>query len=501
MNFLTSIRAKFSLIVGASLLIFFVLMSLVGRIQQSAISFVLWLVVFCGIIYAAGYILRQWILKPLYQFILLMQKISENDLSGKVEVRSRDEFKMLEQSVNAMTANLRSILQENMEASDQVAMAAQDMLNMAREANQSSQEASKTIDSIARGTEEQSISVKQTTLAAQQMAETAQQVATEAQKASTLSMKATERAQFGGEIIQDVRSKILQLKDTVYESAEVVRRLGHRSQEIGKITDVIRGIARQTNLLALNAAIEAARAGEHGRGFSVVADEVRALAEQSTQSASQIVDLINEIQQETKAAVEAMEVGTQVVAEGTELANTANTAFTEILNTVNQTVNTVQEIAAASEEQAASSQEMTSIMEGVEAIANRNATGAQQVAAATEQQRATMETLANSASALVGRADHLTSLVGRFKVIGNFQRCWRVMDCNYVNCPAYQSKEEKCWLIPNTLCGDGVEAGTIMEKRATCHQCEVFKVNTAALQEEKSQDEEIVEMVATTTEV
>lgn len=481
MNFFTSIKAKFSYIIGAALLIFFVLVWLVGKISSTVFAFILGLIGFVAIVMTAGYILRMWVLDPLYQFINLMIKFSENDLSSTASVKSSDEFKVLEQATNAMVANMRSILQENMEASEQVALAAQEMLNMSKEAHASSQEVSETIDSIARGTEEQSQSVRQTTLATQQMAETAQQVANEAQKASSLSLQAAERARFGGDIIQDVHSKMLQLKDTVYDSAEVVRKLGDRSQEIGKITDVIRGIARQTNLLALNAAIEAARAGEHGRGFSVVADEVRALAEQSTQSAAQIVALINEIQKETKDAVQSMEVGTQVVAEGTDLANTANAAFTEILTVVNQTVNTVQEIAAASEEQAASSQEMTSIMEGVEAIANRNASGSQQVAAATEQQRTTMENLANSATSLVGRADRLTSLVGRFKVIENFQRCWRVMDCSLVSCPAYQAKEEKCWLIPHTICHEGIDNGTVMEKRSMCHQCDVFKTNTADL--------------------
>ena len=129
-------------------------------------------------------------------------------------------------------------------------------------------------------------------------------------------------------------------------------------------------------------------------------------------------------------------------------------------------------------------------MEGVEAIANRNAQGSQQVAAATQQQQATMATLASNAQALVEMADHLTSLVGRFKVIANFQRCWRVMDCNYVDCPAYQAKEEKCWLIPNTLCHDGVPNGSVTEKRSMCHQCEVFRINTQS-QEDNTQSPEV----------
>ena len=133
-------------------------------------------------------------------------------------------------------------------------------------------------------------------------------------------------------------------------------------------------------------------------------------------------------------------------------------------------------------------------MEGVEQIASRNAIGAQQVASAAEQQRQTMENLAKSAMELVEMADYLTALVGRFKVISNFQRCWRYWECNYIECPAYQSKEEKCWLIPNTLGREGIPQGSVMEKRAMCHQCEVFKINT--LVEEDKAEEEVTESVS-----
>lgn len=473
------VKQRFLVIAVACFLLTLLTNAFIIKSDNFFLRVVLYLAVFGGFVFVINLFFDKYVISPITIINQITKEIAENNLSSKVEIATGDEFAILGENLNNMMKNLRHILQENLEAAEKVAQAAQDMSAMVEEANLSTQEISKTIDAIARGTEEQSHHVKQSSLAAQQMAATAQQVASEAQKASSTSSQAAEKAKIGGEIIQNVRSNILHVKETVNSSAEVVRKLGVRSQEIGKIIDVIRGISRQTNLLALNAAIEAARAGEQGKGFSVVADEVRSLAEQTTQSAVQIAEMISEIQKETKAAVAAMEDGTRAVDEGAEFAITASEAFSEILASVNETVQTIQEIAAASQEQAASSEEMTSTMEGVEAIASRNATGAQQVAAATEQQRATMESLAKSAMTLVEMADHLTSMVGRFKVIHNFQRCWRVLDCNWVDCPAYQAKEEKCWLIPNTLCRNGIPSGSVMEKRSQCHQCKVFKINTS----------------------
>jgi methyl-accepting chemotaxis protein len=473
-KFTASIKPR--LLIGFTVMLLIIL-GLLALMNQGGFKIFATIVFIGAFIFVGNFLLDRFILSPLHQFILFSKQLTQNDLSQRIQLETNDEFEILARSLNEMLKNFRVILEENLEAAEQLAIAASEMFSMAEQINCATEEITDTMDHMAKVTTEQFEHVQLSVQATQQTAEIAQQVATEAQRAANYSLQASKRATNGEALLQQVHSKIMQLKETVDNSADVVGKLGARSLEIGKIVDVIRGISKQTNLLALNAAIEAARAGEHGRGFSVVADEVRALAEQSTNSAIQIVSMINEIQNESKVAVEAMEIGTKVVYEGTTLALSAKEEFSEITQSVSQTVSTIHEIAAASQEQAASSEEMTSTMQMVAAISKQNVSGANQVATATEEQRTNMEKLAEYSAQLVEKANQLTALVGRFKVKANFQRCWRVLDCNYVNCPAYQSKEEKCWLIPETLCQDGIPNGSVTSKQPMCHQCEVFKIN------------------------
>lgn len=273
---------------------------------------------------------------------------------------------------------------------------------MAEEAYGATQEISGTVDAIAKGTEEQSDNVKQSAEAAQQMADSAQQVASEAQKAAGLSGQAAQRARAGGEIIEDVRSKMAQVKETVDKSAEVVRLLGLRSQEIGKIIDVMRGISRQTNLLALNAAIEAARAGEHGRGFSVVADEVRALAHRTQQSTQEIEQMIGGIQSGTDQAVGAMHSSNGRARSTLEVAQAAGTALEQIAQAIASINERNLVIASASEEQAQVAREVDRNLVNIRDLSLQSSAGANQTSAASQE--------------LSRLAVDLNNLVARFKV-------------------------------------------------------------------------------------
>jgi methyl-accepting chemotaxis protein len=191
-----------------------------------------------------------------------------------------------------------------------------------------------------------------------------------AKNASNIAESATETARIakdGSLIVNDTVSKVRQISETVAASAQLMSSLGIRSMQIGEIINVIKDIADQTNLLALNAAIEAARAGEQGRGFAVVADEVRKLAERTTKATAEIGDMINAVRDETKRAVSAMEVGSEEVEKGVALATRAGEALGKIVESVNGLQALVQQIATATEEMSAVSE---TISQDIERIAN-----------------------------------------------------------------------------------------------------------------------------------
>ena len=257
-------------------------------------------------------------------------------------------------------------------------------------------------EQMAAGLTRQSQQASQVAAAVEEMSATVTEVASKSSEASHAAKASNEDAAKGGGVVRETVEEMRGIAEQVNQSATAVSQLGRKGEQIGAIISVINDIADQTNLLALNAAIEAARAGEHGRGFAVVADEVRKLAERTTAATKEVAQSIGEIQSETGVAVERIETGSKRVSRGVDLANSAGEALSRIVTSSNSMASMVQSIASASEEQAAASQEIAKSIEAINAVTRESTEGASQASKA--------------AADLSGQAEQLQSLVGRFKI-------------------------------------------------------------------------------------
>jgi methyl-accepting chemotaxis protein len=216
--------------------------------------------------------------------------------------------------------------------------------------------------------------------------------------------------------VSDATEAMAAVRESSHAVSAAIRELGEKSEEIGGIVETITGIAGQTNLLALNAAIEAARAGEQGRGFAVVADEVRKLAEESQHAAATIGGLVAEIQSETTKVVGIVDDGSRRTDEGSNTVDTARTAFVQIGEAVEGMHQRVDEIADAIKQIAESSARMSEEVGEVASVAEQSSASAEQVAASTQQTGASTQQIAASAQELAATAETLEKLVAEFKL-------------------------------------------------------------------------------------
>lgn len=351
------------------------------------------------------------------QLVLAADEIANGKISQEeLRIKSSDEMGQLAAAFNKMKANLRALIQQVTQSTEQVGAASQQLSASAGQSAQAANQVAVSITNVARGTEQQMSAVNETSAVIQQMSAGVQQVATNANQVSEISVQASESTKAGIEAVDKAVNQMMQIEQTVNDSAKVVTTLGERSKEIGQIVDTISGIAGQTNLLALNAAIEAARAGEQGRGFAVVAEEVRKLAEQSQEAAKQIANLIRDIQEDTDQAVVAMNGGTREVKLGSEVVAAAGSAFKQIADLVTQVSDQVREISAAMQQMAGGSQQIVSSIKEIDELSKTTVGEAQTVSAATEEQSASAEQIAASSQALTTMAEKLQNAVSSFKI-------------------------------------------------------------------------------------
>jgi len=355
--------------------------------------------------------------KPILLVIGQLEKVAQGDFRvNELRVRTKDEVGRLVSTMNKMTHNLRSFVLDVAESAQVVASSSQELTASAEETARSAEHVTNAIQTVAEGTNVSIARAEESARAIEEMTQGVLRIAESTALVSDLSQTALQDANEGDESIKRIIHQMHSIDRQVSESASVVKTLGEHSEEIEQIVSVITGIASQTNLLALNAAIEAARAGEHGRGFAVVADEVRKLAEQSEESARQISELIRQIQAQTDKAVLAMEKGTSEVKAGMSLVDGAGEKFQRIVQGAREVATQIEEVSAAAEQMSASSEEIAASMQEMTSVANESATEVKSVAASSEQQLATMEEITSSAENLNRVAQELQEAISEYRV-------------------------------------------------------------------------------------
>lgn len=366
---------------------------------------------------ALGILISRLVSRPMVKMAAVANRIANGELnSGPVEVKNRDEIGDLATSLNEMVRSLRGLITEVRDTASQVAAASEELTASTEETTQSTQHIATTIQEVASGAEQQSVSTDETAKSVSELVAGVQQISVSAQGVAESASTAKSVASGGYESIERAINQMSSIHTTVDTLAGSVQALGKSSEEIGQIVGVITDIASQTNLLALNAAIEAARAGEHGRGFAVVADEVRKLAEQSANRAKQIVNLVQKIHSEMEVTVQTTEHAGDEVKTGLQLVNVAGESFASISKSVTDVSGQIVEVSAAVEEMAAGAEEMAHTVDAISKIAQTAADHTHNVSAATEQQLASMEQVAQSSLSLSQMADKLTEMVNKFVV-------------------------------------------------------------------------------------
>ena len=387
-----------------------------GKLQKfmfsAGISFVIILLISISIVF----FFASYLAKPIQVLSTFVNRIGNGDLTMvRLDINSKDEIGTLAKSFELMVNNLRNLLRQISQTAEQLAASSQELTANSEQSAQCSGQVASLIIDVATAVEGQKSSTGEMLKTMEFMDGGIQKVVEKNSSMTEVTEKTAFSALEGEKVVKEAIQQMQSIEGTVTDSALVVEALGERSKEIGNIVGTISTIAGQTNLLALNAAIEAARAGEQGRGFAVVADEVRRLAEQSHQAAEQIAELIKEIQMGIDKAVVAMHMGTKEAKLGTEVINNAEERFGDISRLVSEVSTQVRDIETEIQGMAKSREKIVYAVRDVDAGSRRTAGQTQKISASIEEQSAASEELAASSKSLAIMAEELQEAVHKFK--------------------------------------------------------------------------------------
>ncbi|WP_143315938.1 methyl-accepting chemotaxis protein [Clostridium sp. HBUAS56017] len=383
--------------------------------SQKAILYVIYFSTITILIYIfAGFYVN--IRDSILDIQLATSKIAEGDLTAMTNLNSKDEMGKLSKYFNKMSQELRELVLKIKQASNHVALSSEEMVISAGKTSKAAEEVSLTLQNVADGASEQIESINEATESISKMSVGINKIFANGEEVSRLSENAYKASKSGTEIVDSVVNQMNEISIGTQETAGVIKNLGRYSEEIEKIIEIIKDISEQTNLLALNAAIEAARAGELGRGFAVVSDEVRNLAEQSSVSAEQISSIIRDIQSEMAKAVASTEKEVEKVKVGIDKTNLVSSVFEDIEYAVSNMSVKTKEMTMSMEEIAVQNKQVIKNIEVLEKTAKGNANSSIDTAAASQEQLAVLEEITKEAKGLSQSAENLNMAITKFNI-------------------------------------------------------------------------------------
>jgi methyl-accepting chemotaxis protein len=317
----------------------------------------------------AAWLIAGQIVTPLRQALVVANRIAEGDLSHDIQATRQDELGQLQRSIGQMTVNLRGLIGGIGDSARQIASAAEQL--------------SAVTEQTRAGVDGQKQETEQVATAMNEMLATSQEVARHAEQASQAATEADHQAVAGDQVVAEAITQIEHLAQEMLRSSQAMQGLQQESRKIGSVLEVIKSVSEQTNLLALNAAIEAARAGEAGRGFAVVADEVRSLAQRTQQSAEEIEELISGLHRGTQQVADIMDNSRSLTDNSVQLTRRAGDALAGITRTVSVIQEMNPQIAAAAEEQTAVAEEINRSVLKVKDVSEQTSAASQETAAAS----------------------------------------------------------------------------------------------------------------------
>lgn len=368
------------------------------------------------ILIALSTIISRMIVRPIKEVKGLLSKAENGDFTVKGSYHSKDEIGDLTSSFNNMTNSLQAVLSTVQDSSQQVASASEQLSASAEQNSNASEHITLTVQELTLGSDKQLDTVEDSSKVIRDITDHTKTISNYTEKITRDVLHASTLSTEGNEAIQKVNEQMNSIYENVGSLSKAVKSLNDRSHEIGDITNVITGISAQTNLLALNAAIEAARAGEHGKGFAVVADEVRKLAVESTNSTEQIANLIQLIQKDTNVTLETMEKAAEEVQSGLNVVTVAGSSFEKIEQAVNGVVIQIEDISESLKKLSKGTISVNNSITNVSNVAQESSMITQNISAATEEQLASMEEITSSSLALSKLADDLQIIINQFKI-------------------------------------------------------------------------------------